>query len=101
MNDMFRIGHGSDIHRLEAGKPLVLGGVSIDSDLGAVGIPIGCDHPCDYRRDTRRAGGGGHRLALFRRRGAVEKRRELCFSALRGRVDERAGVRGRERGFDH
>jgi 2-C-methyl-D-erythritol 2,4-cyclodiphosphate synthase len=37
MNDMFRIGYGNDIHRLEAGKPLVLGGVSIESDLGAVG----------------------------------------------------------------
>ncbi len=33
----FRIGYGSDIHRLEAGKPLVLGGVSIESDFGAVG----------------------------------------------------------------
>jgi 2-C-methyl-D-erythritol 2,4-cyclodiphosphate synthase len=34
---MFRIGYGNDIHRLEAGKPLVLGGVSIESDLRAVG----------------------------------------------------------------
>lgn len=32
-----RIGYGNDIHRLEAGKPLVLGGVSIASDFGAVG----------------------------------------------------------------
>lgn len=37
MNDMFRIGYGNDVHRLEAGKPLVLGGVPIESDLGAVG----------------------------------------------------------------
>jgi 2-C-methyl-D-erythritol 2,4-cyclodiphosphate synthase len=34
---MYRIGLGSDIHRLEAGKSLILGGVLIESDLGAVG----------------------------------------------------------------
>lgn len=34
---MFRIGFGSDVHRLEANKPLVLGGVEIKSDFGAVG----------------------------------------------------------------
>lgn len=34
---MFRIGYGNDVHRLEAGKSLILGGVSIESDFGAVG----------------------------------------------------------------
>lgn len=34
---MNRIGFGSDIHRLEPGRPLKLGGVTIESDLGAVG----------------------------------------------------------------
>jgi len=34
---MFRIGFGNDIHRLESGKPLILGGVSIESKKGAVG----------------------------------------------------------------
>lgn len=34
---MFRIGFGNDIHRLEMGKPLILGGVKIESELGAVG----------------------------------------------------------------
>lgn len=34
---MIRIGYGNDIHRLETGKPLILGGVRIESDLGAVG----------------------------------------------------------------
>lgn len=34
---MYRIGFGSDIHRLEAGKPLILGGVKIESEFGAVG----------------------------------------------------------------
>jgi 2-C-methyl-D-erythritol 2,4-cyclodiphosphate synthase len=34
---MFRIGYGSDIHRLVEGRPLILGGVTIESDLGAEG----------------------------------------------------------------
>lgn len=34
---MFRIGFGNDIHRLEAGRKLILGGVEISSELGAVG----------------------------------------------------------------
>jgi 2-C-methyl-D-erythritol 2,4-cyclodiphosphate synthase len=34
---MYRIGFGNDIHRLETGKPLILGGVRIESKLGAVG----------------------------------------------------------------
>ena len=34
---MFRIGFGNDIHRLEAGRPLILGGVEIPSEKGAVG----------------------------------------------------------------
>jgi 2-C-methyl-D-erythritol 2,4-cyclodiphosphate synthase len=33
----FRIGYGSDIHKLEPGRPLILGGVEIESDLGAHG----------------------------------------------------------------
>ena len=34
---MFRIGFGSDIHRLISGKPLILGGVEIPADKGAFG----------------------------------------------------------------
>ena len=34
---MYRIGFGSDIHRLEKDKPLILGGVTIPSEIGAVG----------------------------------------------------------------
>jgi 2-C-methyl-D-erythritol 2,4-cyclodiphosphate synthase len=34
---MFRIGIGHDTHRLEAGRPLVLGGIPVESDRGAVG----------------------------------------------------------------
>jgi 2-C-methyl-D-erythritol 2,4-cyclodiphosphate synthase len=32
-----RIGIGYDIHRLERGRPLILGGVTIDSEYGLVG----------------------------------------------------------------
>ena len=34
---MFRIGFGSDIHRLVPDRPLILGGVHVESDLGAEG----------------------------------------------------------------
>ena len=34
---MYRIGFGNDVHRLVEGKPLILGGVKIASELGAVG----------------------------------------------------------------
>ncbi len=34
---MFRIGFGTDIHRLVAGRLLIIGGVEIASDLGADG----------------------------------------------------------------
>ncbi len=33
----FRIGHGYDIHRLVPGRPLVLGGVTFDTDYGLDG----------------------------------------------------------------
>ena len=33
----FRIGHGYDIHRIAAGRPLVLGGVKFDTDFGLEG----------------------------------------------------------------
>lgn len=34
---MFRVGIGNDTHRLVAGRPLILGGVRIESDRGAAG----------------------------------------------------------------
>ncbi|MFN2500780.1 MAG: 2-C-methyl-D-erythritol 2,4-cyclodiphosphate synthase [Pyrinomonadaceae bacterium] len=34
---MYRIGFGTDIHRLITGRPLVIGGVGIESDKGADG----------------------------------------------------------------
>lgn len=37
MKDMLRIGFGTDIHRLVAGRPLIIGGVEVESDLGADG----------------------------------------------------------------
>ena len=47
---MFRIGIGSDIHRLVEGRPLVVGGVKIDSELGAEGhsdADVLCHALCD------------------------------------------------------
>lgn len=32
----FRVGHGFDLHRLEAGRPLIVGGVKLDSPVGCV-----------------------------------------------------------------
>ena len=32
-----RVGQGWDVHRLEAGRPLILGGVRIESDIGLAG----------------------------------------------------------------
>lgn len=32
-----RIGYGIDVHRLEKGLPLIMGGIPIESELGAVG----------------------------------------------------------------
>jgi len=34
---MYKIGFGNDVHRLEAGRPLILGGIEIPSEAGAVG----------------------------------------------------------------
>ena len=33
----FRIGHGWDTHRIEAGRPLILGGVTIPAEFGLAG----------------------------------------------------------------
>ena len=37
MSDMFRIGHGYDVHRLTQGRELILGGVNIPHDTGLDG----------------------------------------------------------------
>jgi 2-C-methyl-D-erythritol 2,4-cyclodiphosphate synthase len=37
MNTPFRIGHGFDLHRLEEGRDLIVGGVKIEHDRGAAG----------------------------------------------------------------
>lgn len=34
---MYRIGFGNDVHRLVLGRPLVIGGVEIESEMGADG----------------------------------------------------------------
>jgi len=50
MAQMVKIGIGSDIHRLVEGRPLVIGGVRIESDLGAEGhsdADVLCHALCD------------------------------------------------------
>ena len=37
INDVIRTGLGWDVHRLAAGRPLILGGVTVESDLGLEG----------------------------------------------------------------
>ena len=47
---MFRVGIGNDIHRLVEGRPLVIGGVRIESELGADGhsdADVLCHALCD------------------------------------------------------
>ena len=47
---MFRVGIGNDIHRLVEGRPLIIGGVHIDSELGAEGhsdADVLCHALCD------------------------------------------------------
>ena len=47
---MFRVGIGSDIHRLVEGRPLIVGGVRIESELGAEGhsdADVLCHALCD------------------------------------------------------
>jgi 2-C-methyl-D-erythritol 2,4-cyclodiphosphate synthase len=34
---LFRIGFGNDVHRLVRGRPLILGGVAIESEVGLLG----------------------------------------------------------------
>ncbi len=34
---MIRTGLGWDVHRLEAGRPLILGGVTVASEIGLIG----------------------------------------------------------------
>ncbi len=36
-NQSFRIGHGFDVHQLAAGRPFILGGVTIPCDKGILG----------------------------------------------------------------
>jgi 2-C-methyl-D-erythritol 2,4-cyclodiphosphate synthase len=37
MNDLPRVGLGVDMHRLQPGRPCVLGGVTFDSEVGPIG----------------------------------------------------------------
>ena len=36
INESYRIGHGYDVHRLEAGEKFIIGGIELDHNKGAV-----------------------------------------------------------------
>ena len=60
-----RVGTGFDVHRMEAGRPMVLCGVTVPHEQGLAGHSDGGrGHPCAVRRDLWRVGGGRHRAAL-------------------------------------
>ena len=60
---MLRIGFGNDIHRLEEGKPLILGGVRIEGrHRGAPGVTI-AEHQVGAIKNAS-AGEIGHRHPL-------------------------------------
>ena len=74
-----RVGVGYDLHRLVEGRPLILGGVTVPADRGALGhsdadVDLPRGDRCDSRRRTRRRyrpALSGHRRAL---EGCVEPR---------------------------
>ena len=94
---MFRIGYGNDIHRLVAGRPLMLGGVAIESDLGAEGHARRLrDRPGRLRAGWRLRSGGLIRRRLRARRGRNRShgpRRRLGARRRRERSDGKEGQR--------
>ena len=66
-SDLMRIGTGYDLHRLVEGRPLVLGGVTIPADRGALGhSDADVRLPRGHRRDARRRRPRRYRPALSR-----------------------------------
>jgi 2-C-methyl-D-erythritol 2,4-cyclodiphosphate synthase len=61
----FRVGHGYDVHRLVAGRPLVLGGITLPWDVGLAGHSDG-DAVCHALTDAvLGAAGAGDIGSLF------------------------------------
>ena len=87
-----RVGTGYDLHRLVAGRPLILGGVTIPFDAGALGHSD-ADVVCHAVTDAilGAAGARRHRPPFSRHRSAVEGRVEPRPAAARG------GARARRR----
>ncbi len=61
----FRIGQGWDSHRIEAGRPLILGGIHIPSEFGLAGhSDADVLFHCHHRRDPGRARARRYRHAF-------------------------------------
>ena len=95
-----RAGTGYDLHRLVAGRPLILGGVTIPSDRGALGhsdADVVCHAVTDAILGAAALGDIGRHFPDTdpRWKGAVER----GSAATRGRSSSRErGIRGRQRG---
>ena len=86
MAEDLRIGIGTDTHRLERGLRLILGGVEVSSETGAVGHS---DADALTHAVTD---------ALL---GALERRRQSEISITCDDYRRWRGLRGRKRRFDH
>ena len=82
-----RAGTGYDLHRLVAGRPLILGGVTIPSPVGALGhsdADVVCHAITDAAARRRRA--GRYRPPFSGFRSAVERRVEPRSARARARL---------------
>ena len=97
-NPSARVGTGYDLHRLEAGRPLIIGGVAYSARDRPCGT-LGCGRAvsCGDRRDSRRGRRGRHRPALSRHRSEMERREQHRAAERRGGDRARGRLRGRER----
>ena len=87
-----RIGTGFDVHRIAAGRPMVLCGVRVPCPFGLEGhsdADVGI-HAL-VRRDLRGPGRGRHRAPLPAERDALEGRGQRRVPAPCGRADRGAG----------
>ena len=85
-----RVGTGYDLHRLVEGRPLVIGGVTIPFDRGALGHSDG-DVACHAATDAILGARGPrrHRPSLSRHRSALEGRRQPRAAARGGAAGAR------------
>ena len=100
-----RIGNGYDLHRLVAGRPLILGGVTIPFDKGLLGhsdadVGLSRRDRCDPRRRRcrrHRPAFPGYRSGAGRAPNSLELLRRAVAIVARGRLRGRQRRRRRDR----